>query len=85
MTEIVEMGKISSRGQISIPSDIRKEMRLEEGNKVLFLLSDDFLIVKKVNTESFAEITKPLKEAAIKAKIKESDVLGIVHRYRKRR
>ncbi len=85
MAEIIEMGTISSRGQISIPSDIRKEMKLKEGNKVLFLLSDDSLLVKKVSTESFAEITKPLREAAKKAGMKESDVPGIIHRFRKRR
>ena len=85
MAEIIEMGTISSRGQISIPRDIRKELALKEGSKVLFLLSDDSLLVKKVNVESFAEITKPLKEAAKKAGMKESDVPEIVHRFRKKR
>ncbi|MEK6869755.1 MAG: AbrB/MazE/SpoVT family DNA-binding domain-containing protein [Nanoarchaeota archaeon] len=85
MAEVVEMGTISSRGQISIPSDIRKGMGLKEGNKVLFLLSDDSLLIKKVSAESFAEITRPLKEAAKKAGMKESDVPGIVERFRKRR
>jgi len=85
MEEIIEMGTISSRGQISIPSDIRKELKLKEGNKVLFLLSDESLLVKKVSVESFAEITKPLKEAIKKTGLKESDVPGIVHRFRKRK
>ena len=85
MAEVVEMGTISSRGQISIPSDIRKGMGLKEGNKVLFLLSDDSLLIKKVSAESFAEITRPLKDAAKKAGMKESDVPGIVERFRKRR
>ena len=85
MAEVVEMGTVSSRGQISIPSDIRKGMGLKEGNKVLFLLSDDSLLVKKVSAESFAEITRPLKEAAKKAGMRESDVPVIVDRFRKRK
>ena len=85
MAEVIEMGTVSSRGQISIPSDIRRGMKLKEGNKVLFLLSDDSLMVKKVNVESFAEITKPLKEAAKKSGLEESDVPGIIDRFRKRR
>ena len=85
MAEVVEMGTVSSRGQISIPSDIRKGMGLKEGNKVLFLLSDDSLLVKKVSVESFAEITKPLKEAAKRVGMRESDVPGIIDRFRKRR
>ena len=85
MAEVVEMGTVSSRGQISIPSDIRKGMGLKEGNKVLFLLSDDSLLVKKVSVESFAEITKPLKEAAKRVGMRESDAPGIIDRFRKRR
>jgi len=85
MTKIIEMGTISSRGQISIPSDIRKEMKLKEGTRVLFLLSDDSLLVKKVNAESFDEITRPLKDAAKKAGLKESDVPEIIERYRSKK
>jgi len=81
MSEIVEMGTVSSKGQICIPSDIRAEMGLSEGNKVLFLLQDGSLLVKKVDTEAFAQITKPLREA--KKRIKEDDVVDLVHRMRK--
>ena len=79
--EIFEMGSISSRGQVAIPSDIRKEMRLEEGTKVLFILEDDTLIMKKVTSETFAEITKPLREAD--KKIKEDEVVDLIHKMRK--
>ncbi len=82
MIEIIEMGKISSRGQIAIPSSVRKEMGLKEGEKVLFFLEDDTLLIKKVITESFAQITKPLREAAKKAGLKEDDVPSIIHRFR---
>lgn len=85
MPEIIEMGTVSSRGQICIPNDIREEMGLKEGNKVLFVLNDDSLLVKKVTTETFAEITRPLREAAKKSGMKESDVEGIVDRFRKSR
>ena len=85
MAEIIEMGTVSSRGQICIPNDIREEMGLEEGNKVLFVLQNDSLLVKKVTMQTFAEITRPLKEEAKKTGFKESEVEGIVHRFRKRR
>ena len=81
MTEIIEMGKISSRGQIAIPSDIRNQLKLEEGSKVLFLLEEDTLLMKKVTTESFAQLTKPLRDA--KKKIKEDDVPELVHKLRR--
>ncbi|MBU0962962.1 MAG: AbrB/MazE/SpoVT family DNA-binding domain-containing protein, partial [Nanoarchaeota archaeon] len=80
MNELIEMGTVSSRGQIAVPADIRKEMGLKEGNKVLFILTNDSLLIKKVTTQSFEEITRPLKEAAKKSGLKESDVVDIVHR-----
>ncbi|HLC70866.1 MAG TPA: AbrB/MazE/SpoVT family DNA-binding domain-containing protein [Candidatus Nanoarchaeia archaeon] len=85
MTEIIEMGTISSRGQVAIPADIREEMGLHEGEKVLFLLEDETLLIRKVTAKSFEEITKPLKEAAAKAGLQESDVVNLVHRARKKR
>lgn len=83
--EKIEMGTVSSRGQICIPNNIREEMGLKEGNKVLFVLSDDSLIVKKVNMQTFAEITKPLKEAVKKSGLKQSDIPDIVHQFRNKK
>ena len=80
MAEIVEIGKISSRGQVAIPSDIRNQLGLREGSKVLFVLEDDTLLMKKVTAESFAQLTKPLREA--KKKIKEEDVTDLIHKSR---
>lgn len=83
MTEIIEMGTVSARGQICIPNDIREEMGLKEGNKILFVFQKDSLFVKKVTIETFAEITKPLKEGAQRSGLKESDVNTMVHNFRK--
>mgnify|MGYP001596631857 CR=1 FL=1 len=83
MTEIIEMGTISSRGQICIPNDIREEMGLTEGNKILFVLQNDSLLIKKVNLKTFAQITKPLKEEAKKVGFLEAEVTDIIQRFRK--
>jgi|TARA_B100001971_G_scaffold211611_1_gene239705 AbrB family looped-hinge helix DNA binding protein len=81
MATTIEMGKISSRGQIAIPSDIRAQLGLEEGSKVMFFAENDTLLVKKVTTKTFAEITRPLREA--KKKIREEDVPDLIHKLRK--
>jgi AbrB family looped-hinge helix DNA binding protein len=81
VTEAIEMGSVSSRGQIAIPSGMRKELGLEEGSKVLFFLQDDAVIMKKVTVGSFSELTRPFREA--NKKIKEDDVVGLVHKVRK--
>jgi AbrB family looped-hinge helix DNA binding protein len=85
MGTIVEMGKISSRGQIAIPTDIRNQLGLNEGSKVLFFTEDDSLLIKKVTEQTFAQITRPLKIAAKKAGMKEKDVPDMIHRFRKKK
>jgi AbrB family looped-hinge helix DNA binding protein len=76
----VELGTISSRGQIAIPSSIRKKMALQEGEKMLFFMQDDTLLLKKVTTETFSQLTKPFRKAA--KNIKEEDVASLIHQMR---
>lgn len=82
MARIIEIGTISSRGQIAIPSKIRGELELSEGEKVLFVLDGDTLIIKKVMTKkTFSELTEPFRRA--KKKIREEDVVDLIHKIRK--
>jgi len=80
VTELVDIGKISSRGQIAIPSEMRKKLGLSEGTKVLFIVAGDSLMLKKIHAQTFSEITKPLRKA--KKKIREKDVSALVKRAR---
>ena len=80
MAEKIEMATVSSRGQICIPNDIREDMGLKEGSKVLFVLTDDSLIMKKVNMKTWEEVTKPLRDAP--KKVKEGEVADFIHRFR---
>lgn len=82
MAEAIDMGTISARGQIAIPLEIREKMHLKEGEKILFLLEDDTLLMKKVSSMSWEKITKPLREA--KKSIREEEVPALVERMRKR-
>lgn len=80
-TEAVDIGVVSSRGQIAIPLDIRKMLGLEEGSKILFVVEDDTILMRKVTAASFSEITKPLREAT--KKIKENEVVNLIHNIRR--
>src|SRR3989338_2399994 len=84
MAKIIEMGTISSRGQIAIPAGVRRALELNEGERVLFVVDRDTLIIKKVDTEkTWEDITAPLREEMAKINLKESDAVDIVHRFRK--
>jgi AbrB family looped-hinge helix DNA binding protein len=84
MEKILEIGTVSSRGQIAIPADVRRVLALNDGERVLFAVDGDALIIKKLDVEkTWSDITKPLREAAKKAGLKEADAAEIVHRFRK--
>lgn len=85
MPESIEIGTVSARGQVAIPSDIREKMHLGEGERVLFVLEGETLLVKKVNSMSWEEITRPLQEAAKKSGLKESDIPRIIQEVRRRK
>ncbi|MBN1386002.1 AbrB/MazE/SpoVT family DNA-binding domain-containing protein [Candidatus Woesearchaeota archaeon] len=78
---MIDIGKVSSRGQIAIPSEIRQRLDLKEGNKILFILDEDTLIMKKVTSETFSALTKPLRKKT--KKIKEGQVNRLIHNLRK--
>ena len=59
MALVFEMGKISARGQVAIPVQIRKEMGLHDGSQLLFMLEDNRLMITKVNNETW-DATRPL-------------------------
>ncbi len=82
MESDVETATISSRGQVCIPSSMREELGVSEGGKVVFIRVGDSVIMKKASMQTFDEITRPLKEAAKRAGLKESDVPDIIHRFR---
>ena len=42
---MVEVSKVSSKGQVTIPLELRKYMKLTEGSKVAFVLDDDGRVV----------------------------------------
>jgi len=88
---VVEMIKMSSKGQIVIPQDIRAEICASEGTMFAVVSGRDSIVLKKVATPSKEELICELKEIAKEGKkrleakgIKESDIFGIVEKSRKR-
>jgi len=82
MESDVETATISSRGQVCIPSSMREELGVSEGGKVVFIRVGDSVIMKRASMQTFEEITRPLREAAKRAGLKESDVPDMIHRAR---
>ncbi len=88
----VETIRMSSKGQVVIPQDIREELGVHEGTVFAVIGSKDTIILKKVETPSKENLIKEFQRIAIegrkraeKAGIKESDVVDLIHTIRKER
>lgn len=78
---MVSITKVSSRGQVVIPSEIREKMNLEEGNLLMILDNDGSICLKKVELpkiKSWEEVTKPFKEAAKKSGFTKEDLDRVI-------
>ena len=87
----VETTKMSSKGQIVIPQDLREELELKEGTIFVIIGTKDTLILKKLETPSKESLIKDLKEMAKQGRkkleskaIKEEEINEIIHRSRKK-
>ena len=62
----VDIVTVSSRGQVSIPADIRHELGLDKGSKLLVVSKGDNILLKKIDKsvvdQSFEEILAPMWE-----------------------
>jgi AbrB family looped-hinge helix DNA binding protein len=82
----VDIVTVSSRGQVSIPADIRRDLGLDEGSKLLVISKGDNILFKKIGAEivdkSFREILEPMWKEAEHADFHE-DAESLVHEHRR--
>ena len=84
---MVNITKISSKGQVVIPSEIRERMNLEEGNLLIISDSDDSICMKKIELpkiKSWKEATKPFRDAAKKSNFSNDDLKKLIEESRVR-
>lgn len=86
----VETAKMSSKGQIVIPQEVRKRLHAEEGSIFVIISNKDSIILKKLKTPSKEELIIEFKKIAAEGRkradilgIKESDIPEIIHKIRR--
>ncbi|HAJ92750.1 MAG TPA: AbrB family transcriptional regulator [Gammaproteobacteria bacterium] len=80
--------KMSSKGQVVIPEDIRKRLGLETGAQFVVVAGKDAVILKTISPPSMAEFDELIRKArrqARKAGMKQSDIKKAVAAVRSRR
>jgi AbrB family looped-hinge helix DNA binding protein len=74
---LVETTKMSSKGQVVIPENIRKKLGLRAGSQFVVVGDKDVVILKSISVPAMSEFDNLLNKAqeqAHKAGLKESDL-----------
>jgi AbrB family looped-hinge helix DNA binding protein len=80
--------KMSSKGQVVIPEDIRRRLELDAGTQFIVLGEDDVVILKMVRPPSMADFDRLVRRAKKQARaagLTRSGVSAVVALVRKRR
>ena len=79
--------RMSSKGQVVIPEEIRKRLNLSAGSRFVVVGDDDVVILKRIDTPDMSDFDGLIREARRQARssgMKRSDIKGAVARVRGR-
>ncbi len=77
--------KMSSKGQVVIPEDIRKKLKLETGAQFVVMGEDDVVILKAIKPPSMSDFNTLIAKArnqGKKAGLKQSDITAAIAKAR---
>ena len=83
----IATAKLSSKGQIVIPEEVRKALGLEPGAQFVVMGADDVVILKKIEApdrREFQALARKVRSQARKAGVKRSDIKKAVRASRRR-
>jgi AbrB family looped-hinge helix DNA binding protein len=79
----MELAKVTSKGQITIPIEIRKRLGIKNGDKILFVEEDGRVYMMSSSIEAFKAAQNAFKGEAQKAGLNnEDDVVQMVKDFR---
>jgi AbrB family looped-hinge helix DNA binding protein len=65
--------KVSEKGQIAIPKEIRNTLDIHKGDELLLIAEGDIIILEKIKKESFKDLLKLSEKTANKIWDNEED------------
>ncbi|MBW3089536.1 AbrB/MazE/SpoVT family DNA-binding domain-containing protein [Bifidobacterium miconisargentati] len=76
MSMVMNMAKVTAKGQITIPADVREAIGIREGDKVLFVRMDDGSIsLRNSSLEALQRAQRSFSGAATEAGLQDEDDL----------
>lgn len=74
--------KVSSKGQIVIPANVRKAASLKKGQRILAIAVNDTVVLKKILDKSFEETMKPVWKKVRQMGLSEEDIDALIEEAR---
>ena len=82
----MELAKVTTIGQITIPKSIRDKLELKEGSKIIFLQKGEDIVIKNSAMLALEKMQDEFEGEAERLGIKdEEDVVKLVKEFRKER
>ena len=70
----MEVSRISSKGQVTVPKTIRQKLKLDEGDRVAFIEDNGKIVITKASVVALRELQKEIGDEAEKQGITEEDL-----------
>ena len=82
----MELAKVTTKGQITIPKSIRELLDLKEGSKVLFIKKGNDIVIQNSAMVALEKIQNAFDGEAERLSLKtEEDVVKMIKEFRKNR
>jgi AbrB family looped-hinge helix DNA binding protein len=81
-TDDPEITTVTSKGQITIPSRLRKQFGLEKGTKLMVVPTDYGLVLKKLELPSVEEFQQRVEERSETVDLSMDEINELVHEAR---
>jgi len=83
----VDLTRLSEKGQVVIPNELRKSLRLREGTRFLVMGMDDTIILRRIELSKermrLKELLKQSRQKAQKVGFTEKEIDRLIHLMRK--
>ena len=82
----MELAKVTTKGQITIPKEIRELLNLKEGSKILFIQKGNDIIIRNAAMVALENIQNAFNGEAERLNLKnEEDVVNLIKEERKKK
>jgi AbrB family looped-hinge helix DNA binding protein len=84
MSNMLDVSRVTSKGQVTIPVEMRRKLGIKEGDKVVFLEKDGNIVVANAAKHALREIQEAFAGEAERLGLRnEEDVVAMVKEVRR--